>query len=148
MAPVSRMYGSGRGKLEGKLSPKNCSSWEIKRNKIWKFCKFYCRGILLSFRRLPLSLEIQSMSLRVALLKSPEEKIKGRFCRRVVLANVPLCRFFAPSLRFLYPRSGFWCRRSVFCTLVPVLGGLQREHPPTTLWKPPFSLTLQSLLFC
>ena len=29
---------------------------------------------------------------------------------------------FVPSFRFLYPRSGVWYRRSVFCTLIPFFG--------------------------
>ena len=79
------------------------------------------------------------------------EETKGRFCKRVVLANVPSFRFLVPSFRFLYPRSDFWYRRSVFlsprssfwysrfvfCTLVPVWGS--REHPPKPFWKPPFA---------
>ena len=40
----------------------------------------------------------------------------------VVLANMPSFRFFVPWFRCLYPRSSFWYRRSVLCTLVPVLG--------------------------
>ena len=40
------------------------------------------------------------------------EKNKGRFCKGVVLANVPSFRFLVPSFRFLYPHSGFWYRRS------------------------------------
>ena len=57
---------------------------------------------------------------------------KGRFRKGVVLANVPLFRFFVPGNIRMYPRSGFWYRGTSECTLVPVFG--TREHPP----KPPF----------
>ena len=60
-------------------------------------------------------------------------KIKGRFRKRVVLANVPSFRFSFPGNMRTYPRSGF---RSGG-TLVPVF--VPGEHPPKPpFWKPPF----------
>ena len=77
---------------------------------------------------------------------------KGRFRKRVVLANVPSFRFsFRGNMR-TYPRSGFSFRRNIRmyprsgfrsggtseCTLVPVF--VPGEHPP----KPPFWKTTLS----
>ena len=62
--------------------------------------------------------------------RNPE--IKGRFRKRVVLANVPLFRFsFRGNMR-TYPRSGFRSWGTSECTLVPVF--VLGEHPP----NPPF----------
>ena len=62
------------------------------------------------------------------------EETKGRFCKRVLLANVPSFRFLEPSLRFLYPRSGFG--GSVVPVFVPSFRVF--EHPPKPpFWKPP-----------
>ena len=63
---------------------------------------------------------------------APEET-KGRCCKRVGFGECALVLvFFVPSCRFLCPCSGFWCRRSVFCILVPVLG-VQGTSAKTTL---------------
>ena len=60
------------------------------------------------------------------------QETEGRFCKRVVLANVPSFRFsFRGNMR-TYPRSGFRSGRTSECTLVPVF--VLGEHPP----KPPF----------
>ena len=57
---------------------------------------------------------------------------KGRFRKRVLLANVPSFRFsFRGNMR-TYPRSGFRSGGTSECTLVPVF--VPGEHPP----KPPF----------
>ena len=59
-------------------------------------------------------------------------EIKGRFRKRVVLANVPSFRFpFWGNMR-TYPRSGFRSGGTSECTLVAVF--VPGEHPP----KPPF----------
>ena len=55
-------------------------------------------------------------------------EIKGRFRKRVVLANVPSFRFFVPGEHANVPSFRGTCER----TLVPVF--VPREHPP----KPPF----------
>ena len=53
---------------------------------------------------------------------------KGRFCRRVVLANVPSFRLsFRGNMR-MYPRSGFRSGGTSECTLVPVV-------VPGAFWK-------------
>ena len=50
------------------------------------------------------------------------EETKGRFCKRAVLANVPSFPFLVPSFRFFCTLSRVsGVRRSVFCTLIPVL---------------------------
>ena len=41
------------------------------------------------------------------------EETKGRFRKRVVLANVPSFRFLVPGNIRMYPRSGFWCRGNI-----------------------------------
>ena len=52
---------------------------------------------------------------------------KGRFLKRVVLANVPSFRFpFRGNMR-MYPHSGFRSGGTSECTLVPVL--VPGEHP-------------------
>ena len=65
-------------------------------------------------------------------------EIRGRFRKRVVLANVSSFRFsFRGNMR-TYPRSGF-CRSGGTSerTLVPVF--VPGEHPPKPpFWKPPF----------
>ena len=70
---------------------------------------------------------------------------KGRFCKRVVLANVPSFRFsFRENMR-TYPRCGFHSEgTSELYTLVPVF--VLGEHPP----KPPFWKTtlLSTPEFC
>ena len=59
-------------------------------------------------------------------------EIKGRFRKRVVVANVPSCRLsFRGNMR-TYPRSGFRSGGTSECTLVPVF--VPGEHPP----EPPF----------
>ena len=40
------------------------------------------------------------------------EETKGRFRKRVVLANVPSFRFLVPENIRMYPRSGFWHRET------------------------------------
>ena len=77
-------------------------------------------------------LHIHVQSCRHASTISQRET-KGRFCKRVVLANVPsfrflvpsflflypLFQFLVPSFRFLYPQAGFWYRgTSVKTTLL------------------------------
>ena len=64
-------------------------------------------------------------------------EIKGRFRKRVVLANVPSFRFsFWGNIR-MYPRSGFRSEGTSECTLVPVF--VPGEHPPKPpFWKPSF----------
>ena len=61
-------------------------------------------------------------------------EIKGRFRKRVVLANVPSFRSsFRGSMR-TYPRSGFRSRGTSERTLVPVF--VPGEHPPKPpVWK-------------
>ena len=62
---------------------------------------------------------------------------KGRFRKRVVLANVPSFRFsFRGNMR-TYPRSNFRSGGTSECTLVPVF--VLGEHlPKPPFWKPPF----------
>ena len=57
---------------------------------------------------------------------------KGRFRKRVVLANVPSFRFSFPGNMRTYPRSGCRSGGTSECTLVPVF--VPGEHLP----KPPF----------
>ena len=45
---------------------------------------------------------------------------------------------FGTVVPFFVPRSGFWYRRSVFCTLVPIWGGAREHLPKQPFWKPPF----------
>ena len=69
-------------------------------------------------------------------------KIQGRFCKRVVLANVPSFRFsFWVNMR-TYSRSRFCSGGTSECTLVPVY--VPGEHPP----KPPFLGVQSSAFFC
>ena len=81
-------------------------------------------------------------------------EIKGRFCKRVVLANVPSFRFsFRGNIRrnhpfgnrpFVNTKKGHWEIKGRFPkgwfgerTLVPVF--VPGEHPPKPpFWKPPF----------
>ena len=66
---------------------------------------------------------------------------KGRFCKRVVLANVPSLRLSFRGNKRRYPHSGFRSGGTSECTLVPVC--VPGEHPP----KPPFwKTTLLSTL--
>ena len=71
-------------------------------------------------------------------------EIKGRFRKRVVLANVLSFRFsFRGSIR-TYPSSGFRSGGTPECTLVPI--SVPGEHPPKPpFWKPPFDLPVNSL---
>ena len=73
------------------------------------------------------------MSLPEVERKEMSGFVKGRFWR--------MCpRFFSvPSFCFLYPRSGFLCRR--FSFFVPSFRGFGvQEHPPKPpFWKPPFA---------
>ena len=65
-------------------------------------------------------------------------EIKGRFRKRVVLANVPSFQFsFRGNMR-TYPRSGFHSGGPSECTLVPVF--VPGDHPPKNhpFGKPPF----------
>ena len=56
------------------------------------------------------------------------EETKGRFQKRVVLANVPLFRVFVPGEHAkTYPRSGFGSGGTSECTLVPDF--VPGEHP-------------------
>ena len=77
-----------------------------------------------------------SCSSACVLLKSHWE-IKGRFRKRMVLANVPSFRFsFWGNMRTC-PRSGFRSGGTSQCTLVPVF--VPGKHPPKPpFWKPPF----------
>ena len=61
-------------------------------------------------------------------------EIKGRFRKRVVLANVPSFQFsFRGNMR-TYPRSGICSGGTSECTLVPVF--VPGEHPPKSpFWK-------------
>ena len=58
--------------------------------------------------------------------------IKGRFCKRVVLANVPSLRFSFQGNMRTYPGASFRSGGTSESTLVPVF--VPGEHPP----KPPF----------
>ena len=65
------------------------------------------------------------------------EETKGRFRKRVVLANVPSFWFLVPGNIRMYLRSVFWYQGTSECTLVPCFG--TGEHPPKPpFWKPPF----------
>ena len=68
-------------------------------------------------------------------------EIKGRFRKRVVLANVPSFRFsFWGNIR-MYPRSGFRSEGTSECTLIQVF--VPGEHPPKPpFWKPPCHLSV------
>ena len=68
------------------------------------------------------------------------EGTKGRFRKRLVLANVPSFQFLVPGNIHMYPRSGYCCWGTSECTLIPVFG--TGEHPPKPpFWKPPFCET-------
>ena len=62
---------------------------------------------------------------------------KGRFRRRVVLANVPSFRSLVPGNIRMYLRSVFWYQGTSECALVPsfVPGNIRQNHP---FGKPPF----------
>ena len=74
------------------------------------------------------------MSLRFHLARTAKThwEIKGRFRKRVVLANLPSSRFSFRVNMPTYPRFGFRSGGTSECALVP--GFVPGEHPP----KPPF----------
>ena len=62
---------------------------------------------------------------------------KGWFCKRAVLANKLLFRFWGSVVLFFVPSVPVWgVRRSVFSTRVPVLGVQGRSAKPTLLETP------------
>ena len=82
-------------------------------------------------------------------VKSMPTETKGRFCKRLVLANIPSFRFsFRGNMRTC-PRSGFRSGGTSECTLVPVF--VPGEHLPkqpfwkTTLLSTPEMLSILSI---
>ena len=69
-----------------------------------------------------------------------ERKQKGGFVIKGGFGECSLVPVLGTVVPFLlYLRSGFWYRRSAFCTLVPVWG-VQEHLPKPPFWKPPFNL--------
>ena len=59
------------------------------------------------------------------------EETKGRFRKRVVLANVPSFQFLVLGNIRMYPHSGFDTGGTSECTLIPVFGtGEPLPKPP------------------
>ena len=118
----------------------DCWSWWCKHTATLRqnLCQPCVLGIQLQIRYV--------QELRLLFFGISKRKQKGRFCKRMVLANVPSLRlfwychsipvplfwFFGSVVPFLYPRSGLWCRRSVSCAPRSGFGGpgnIREKHP-------------------
>ena len=90
------------------------------------------------------------MPLRVEVFR--EETISGRFCKRVVLANGPLFRFFVPSFRFytLIPVFGTAVPFSVltFRFWGPIQGTSSKLQSPESWPEPTNNLTVLRMISC
>ena len=65
------------------------------------------------------------------------EETKGRFHKRVVLANVPSFRVLVPGNIWIYPPFRFVVHGNI--RMYPCSGLWSREHPrKRPFWKPPF----------
>ena len=130
--------GPKKFKNSRQISPKISLKRKTKRSLPTSFCRG-CR--VKTFPRNYVYIHIHSA-------RKGHWEIKGRFRKRVVLANVPSFRFSFRGINMrTYPRSGFRSRGTSECTLVRVF--VQGEHPPKPpFWKPPFVNPRKGVVLC